>query len=71
MPVGADSVARVEATHRRGEYVEILEPITPGRHVGLVGEDVRPGAPLLLGGRVLRPQDLGVLRRKASATPWS
>jgi molybdopterin molybdotransferase len=35
--------------------------VTPGKHVGLVGEDVVAGATLLDTGRRLRPQDLGVL----------
>lgn len=61
MPPGANAVARVEATRLQGDSVLVLEPVAPGRHVGRLGEDVRPGDPLLPAGRVLRPQDLGVL----------
>lgn len=69
MPAGADSVARVEAARRRGECVEVFEPITPGRHVGRVGEDVEPGDALLPSGRVLRPQDLGILSAQGLGRP--
>src|SRR5207249_2576615 len=33
----------------------------PGRHVGKRGEDVKPRSVVLKKGRVLRPQDLGLL----------
>jgi molybdopterin molybdotransferase len=61
MPEGADAVARVEATRRLGDRVEIREPVPPGRHVGAIGEDVAVGEDLLTEGRMLRPQDLGLL----------
>lgn len=61
MPYGADAVVPVEATRRLGDRVEVTEAVPPGRHVGRVGEDIEPGALVLRAGRVLRPQDLGVL----------
>ncbi len=61
LPAGADAVARVEATRREDVHVVILESVPPGRHVGRIGEDVTPGEELLPSGRVLRPQDLGLL----------
>ena len=61
IPEGADTVVRVEATERDGATVRVVEPTPPGRHVGKKGEDVEAGTQILPGGRVLRPQDLGVL----------
>jgi molybdopterin molybdotransferase len=61
LPEGADTVVRVEATEVEGKLVRVSEPTPPGRHVGLAGEDIARGAVVLPGGRVLRPQDLGVL----------
>jgi len=61
LPGGADTVVPVESTRRVGDRVEVTEAFPPGRHVGRVGEDIREGAPVLPAGRVLRPQDLGVL----------
>ena len=51
----ADSVAATHAT------VSALAAVSPGKHVGRRGEDVVRGATLFHPGRVLRPQDLGVL----------
>jgi molybdopterin molybdotransferase len=67
LPEGADAVAKVEAARREGDRLEVVEPTPPGRHVGRLGEDVRPGDPLLPAGRVLRPQDLGVLSAQGLA----
>lgn len=38
-----------------------LAAVTPGKHVGRRGEDILRGTALFQPGRVLRPQDLGVL----------
>lgn len=63
LPEGADAVVPVEQTERgEGEdTVRVTAPVTPGRHVGQVGEDVAKGTTVLRAGRRLRPQDLGVL----------
>jgi molybdopterin molybdotransferase len=65
LPEGADAVVPAESARespgdRAGE-VEIRQAVPPGRHVGSVGEDVTAGDLLLRRGRVLRPQDVGVL----------
>ncbi len=65
MPAAADAVAKVEATRLVGESLQVIEPTPPGRHVGRLGEDVTESTPLLAAGRVLRPQDLGVLSAQA------
>src|SRR5262245_12362686 len=62
IPAGADAVlvaevARVDADGR----VLAHEPVSPGRHVGRVGEDVAKGTQVLPAGRLLRPQDVGLL----------
>ena len=61
VPSGADTVVRVESTECDGRVVRITEPTPPGRHVGRAGEDIAQGAVVLQAGRVLRPQDLGIL----------
>lgn len=71
IPEGTDAVIPVEATseEQRGgtTLVRVTEPVPPGRHVGKVGEDIRPGSLLLPQGRKLRPQDLGVLASVGAA----
>jgi molybdopterin molybdotransferase len=61
IPAGADTVVKAESTRTDGRTVSVFEPTPPGRHVGLRGEDVARGIVALAAGRVLRPQDLGVL----------
>ncbi len=51
-----------EERRRDGDAsVAITAPVTPGRHVGRVGEDIKRGTVVLKAGRRLRPQDLGAL----------
>jgi len=61
MPEGADAVVAVERTEREGEIVRVHEPVTPGKNVGAVGEDVKKGSVVHRPGRRLRPQDAGLL----------
>jgi molybdopterin molybdotransferase len=61
LPDGADAVLPFEAAHEEAGVVHVTEPISPGRHVGRRGEDIEPGRTVLAAGRVLRPQDLGLL----------
>ena len=61
MPSGADAVVPVEDTRRIDSAVLVLEAVPPGRHVGHKGEDIATGRIVFKPGRVLRPQDLGVL----------
>jgi molybdopterin molybdotransferase len=64
MPDGADAVLQAEAATEIPEdppKVRISEGVPPGRHVGKRGEDIRVGTVVLRAGRILRPQDLGVL----------
>ncbi len=61
IPLGADTVVKVEATESDGQIIRVSEPTPPGRHVGRAGEDIPIGTVVLRAGRILRPQDLGVL----------
>jgi molybdopterin molybdotransferase len=65
MPAGADAVAPAEVAAERVRgavrLVQVTEAVAPGRHVGRRGEDIEAGSVLVRRGRVLRPQDLGVL----------
>src|SRR5207249_3709456 len=65
VPDGADAVAQAEISEEiltdRTRRVRFSEAIPPGRHVGRRGEDIETGSVILRTGRVLRPQDLGVL----------
>ncbi len=61
LPDGADAVLQAEAAEEANGRVRVTEAVPPGRHVGQRGEDVEPGSTVLRAGRVLRPQDLGVL----------
>lgn len=51
--------AKPDATGERS--VSALGPVSPGKHVGKLGEDISRGSTLFQPGRVLRPQDLGLL----------
>jgi molybdopterin molybdotransferase len=61
VPEGADAVVPVEFVSTRGEILDIRLRVTPGRHIVRIGEDVTEGQKLLDPGRVLRPQDIGIL----------
>jgi molybdopterin molybdotransferase len=71
MPDGSDAVLPAEwigaeadeaGTNVRSQHlISALAAVSPGKHVGKLGEDIIRGTTLLESGRVLRPQDLGVL----------
>ena len=64
MPGGADAVLPVELTEadpQEPDTVLIRGEVTPSKHIGKRGEDIAAGNIVLRQGRVLRPQDLGVL----------
>lgn len=61
VPEGVDAVLPVEQTQIVGETLQAMDQISAGKHLGLVGEDVRRGELIFSAGRILRPQDLGVL----------
>jgi molybdopterin molybdotransferase len=61
MPEGANAVVMFEHTNEMGDEIEVLKAVTPGKNLGLKGEDVKKGVMLLKKGRRLRPQDIAVL----------
>jgi len=61
VPAGADAVLPAELAEEAGGLLKVVEPVVPGKHVGRTGEDVVAGRTVLREGRVLRPQDLGLL----------
>jgi molybdopterin molybdotransferase len=61
VPAGADAILPAEVAREEAGVLRVTEPVPPGRHVGRRGEDVEPGRTVLAAGRVLRPQDLGLL----------
>ncbi|MFN8544845.1 MAG: gephyrin-like molybdotransferase Glp [Candidatus Binatia bacterium] len=61
VPPGADTVVKVEITEERDGVVLVREAVVPGLNVRHAGEDVQPGAVVVLAGTVLGAADLGVL----------
>jgi len=61
IPEGCTGVVPVEYTTAEGNRVCVTQPIPHSKHVGRIGEDIAEGTEVLPAGRVLRPQDLGVL----------
>ncbi len=69
IPDGADAVVMAEVCEEEGGRVAVSDPVAPRKHVGAVGEDIRRGDTLLRAGRVLRPQDAGLLASIGVAEP--
>ena len=68
IPRGADAVLPAESVAVAGGAIAVTHVPEPGSHVYRAGGDFRKGEFLLSRGRVLKPQDLGLLislRRKA------
>lgn len=61
LPPGADAVLPAELTETSPNELWIQGEVSPGKHVGQIGEDVAKNTVVLTAGRKLRPQDLGVL----------
>jgi len=65
VPEGADAVLMAErgeeVMHGDQRVVTAFEPVSPGKHVGAIGEDVPLGSIVATRGRKLRPQDVGLL----------
>ena len=61
IPKGSNAVVMLEYTKERGSDLELFRPVTPGKNVSFIGEDVNKGDVVLKEGRVLRAHDLGML----------
>ena len=60
MPPGADAVLPVEVVEIQQRQILAQGDVSPGKHVGRIGEDIASGTTVLRAGRLLRPQDIGV-----------
>jgi molybdopterin molybdotransferase len=61
LPDGADAVLRAELVEIQPGRILAQGDVPPEKHVGRRGEDITAGEIALRAGRVLRPQDLGLL----------
>jgi molybdopterin molybdotransferase len=65
LPPGADAVLPAEkcefGRNAPQETAWALDEVPPGKNIGQPGEDLQAGQTVLSAGRVLRPQDLGLL----------
>ena len=61
IPKGADSTVKVEETRLSGDQIQILRPIKVGEGIIPLGDDVKKGDLINGKGKVLRPQDVGLL----------
>lgn len=69
LPDGADAVLPAELSEVEGQRVLAQGGVPPGKNVGRIGEDIVAGAKVLMAGRVLRPQDIGVLASIGGGQP--
>ena len=68
MPSGSDAVLPAESVDSAGDAVAAISEVSPQKNVGHRGEDIVRGTTLLEAGRVLRPQDVGVMSSIGLAT---
>ncbi len=61
LAAGADSVLPAEVVEIQGDRVLAQGEVSPEKHIGRIGEDIAAGTQVLAAGRILRPQDVGVL----------
>jgi len=61
IPQGADTVVRFEDTRSADGAVEVLKAYRSGKNVRRAGEDVKAGQEVLTPGKILRPQEIGML----------
>jgi molybdopterin molybdotransferase len=68
MPSGSDAVLPAESVDSAGETIAAISEVSPQKNVGHRGEDIVRGTTVLETGRVLRPQDVGVMSSIGLAT---
>lgn len=61
VPNGPDAVVPAEYATEQDGRIAITQAVSPGQHVGHVGEDIAHGSTVLATGRRLRPQDVGLV----------
>jgi molybdopterin molybdotransferase len=68
VPPGADAVVMQENCTERGQVVQVAETVVQGQNIRPRGQDIAAGATVLGRGRVIRPQDMGLLASIGRAT---
>jgi molybdopterin molybdotransferase len=61
LPKGANAVLMAEYTEQKGDQVEALQAVAPGKNVSKIGEDIRVNEILFGKNRKLRIQDAAVM----------
>lgn len=61
IPEGADAVIMEEYTYEKDNDLEVSKTLFPGENVAPLGEDFKQGDKLLKSGKLLRPQDIGLI----------
>jgi molybdopterin molybdotransferase len=61
IPAGSDAVLPAESVDVNNNEIAAVSEVSPSRNIGHRAEDIASGTTLLDAGRVLRPQDLGVM----------
>jgi molybdopterin molybdotransferase len=61
VPRGADAVLRAEDAVERDGNLKVSAPVAEAKNIGRVGEDIEAGSTVLPTGRLLLPQDAGLL----------
>jgi molybdopterin molybdotransferase len=61
VPPGADAVLRAEDAAEIDGDLHVSAPVAKAKNIGRVGEDVEAGSTVLSAGRLLLPQDAGLL----------
>ncbi len=68
IPAGADAVVMQEDCTEVAGVLTVLAPVTAGQNIRSRGQDIGAGETVLPRGRVLRPQDLGLLASMGCAS---
>jgi molybdopterin molybdotransferase len=68
MPAGSDAVLPAESVEGTPPEIGAVAEVSPQKNVGHRGEDIVRGTMLLDAGRLLRPQDLGIMSSIGLAT---
>ena len=61
IPEGANAVIMEEYTYEENDNLEVSKTLFPGENVAPFGEDFKKGDELLKSGKLLRPQDIGII----------
>lgn len=61
IPEGANAVVMEEYTYEENNDLEVSKTLFPGENVAPFGEDFKKGDKLLKSGKLLRPQDIGII----------